>query len=283
MDNPFQLFEVIPAYGVFQASVNIRMKPGKAGDVYIYRSTNHGGDWELLNPDAPLVLADGGSVVFADTNLIVGFHDTPYYRGVLDATGGPPSTWEAGPAVAPFSYLTPRQAKLATACIKKETRAISGSKTDGMPAFHIIPRNGGVAIPTYDSETDQVLGPSCPNSDTNGFGNKYVGGYYPPFQTWVKMLAASPISTPGTPEATRENQEADIQLMLLSFPIPEVGHLIVLPQSDRRYAIKNPIKPHYFPGTTIPISWVVTCALLIPGDERYRLEVPALEAPIKQA
>lgn len=275
MANPFSTFTVQPTYGTFGAVIDFQLQAGKSGDVYIYRSMNGETGWELLNPEAPITVADGGSASFGDTTLEGTFNLRPYYRGLLDPAGGDETTWESGPQVAPFAWATRKQKVQATMILKREYRRMSGRKSSGMTAFHLIPLEDGTAVSRYDSETGQLLGPSCPDEPLDdGFGTKYVGGYHSPLQTKIRVLAAAPIES-RSEDGTRQTRTADLKLRLLAHPRPQVGHVIVIPQSDRRYVIESGITPFYFPGTDIPVAWEVRVSLLDSKDPRHRITIPA--------
>jgi len=276
MNTPFQLFTVEPTYGAFRAVINVRLAAGLAGDVYIYRALDGATEWKLLNPGAPLVLTAGGFISFGDEDLIADFSIRPYYRGVLDPNGGDPSTWLAGPPVAPFEFINRRQQTRIQAIVKREYRAMSGRKGDGLQVVHLIPLEDGETVSRYDAETDQLLGPSCRNDPSDeGFGTRFVGGYYPPLQTWAKMTEASPeVDQPEQGGMTRQIQKADVGFRLLAHPRPAVGHLICLTRSDRRYVLNSPIKPYYFPGTDVVIAWEAGASLIENDDPRARLTIP---------
>jgi hypothetical protein len=64
-------------------------------------------------------------------------------------------------------------------------------------------------------------------------------------------------------------EEAKVALRLLAHPVPEVGHMLVFPGSDRRYVIENPIKQYFLRGA-VPLFWEVSAALLPRNDPRQR-------------
>lgn len=282
MTAPFTKFEVTPTYGSFRAV--IAFDTAIAGSVYIYRSLNGLDGWELLNPDTPVVAAVGGSYSFADVDLKTKFAQEPFYKAAVDPVGGGPDTWIHGPAIAPYSFLGTDAKRRVNACVKREVRGMSGRKTDGTPVFHIIPRDSGNFIHTYDSETDQILGPSCPDTPEDGFGMIFEGGVYKTFQTWARMLKTDPIfeeakEAGNQPESTSAEEGSNVHSVLfrlLAYPRPAVGHIIVLPNSDMRFALTNPITPFYFPETNVPIAWEVKGVRLELKDPRYRILLPVL-------
>lgn len=275
MANPFKMFKVEPAYGAFRAIVNMTLSGGVSGGVYIYRSANGATGWKLLNPEAPVTLSAGGFFSFADTDLGGEFNSLPYYRGVVDPSGGGPETWLPGPPVAAFSHLNRFHRSRILKILRREYRHMSGTKTSGSIVFHYIPLEDGETVSRYDAETGQLLGPPCPgDAGDQGYGTPYKGGFYPPLQTWARMIQAAPIKDTSVPDATRTDQTADAVFRFLAHPQPRKDHMIVLAGSDRRYVVGTAITPYYFPGTNVPIAWEASCSLLPPKDARHDLPVP---------
>jgi len=244
--------------------------------VFVYRSMNGETGWKLLNPDAPLTFNDNNEQTFADQDVSGEFNVLPYYRGVLDPEGGGPSTWVAGPVIAAFSHLSKFHRTRILKILRREHRYMSGAKTSGSIVIHYIPLEDGETVSRYDEETRQLLGPSCPNNpDDEGYGTPFKGGFYPPLQTWARIIQAGPITDQGSPDSTRYDQTADVALRLLAHPRPRPGHMFVLAGSDRRYIVGNAIQPFYFPGTNVPIAWEVQCTLLPTKDPRQDVVVPS--------
>ncbi len=274
MTQPFSSFEVTPTYGAFQASIRYSLAAGLSGDIYFYRSENGVRGWKLLNPGAPATIASG---VFADSDLSVKFARTPYYRGVLDPSGEGPETWLTGRVVAPFDHYYPAQRRSISAVLRREYRRMAGLRSDGMPIFHLLPRTDGDLVNYFDAETGQLLGPGC-GGESDGLGGRYVGGYYPPVQTWGRLIQVGPLDRTESSDPGPEEKAADAVMRLLAFPPPARGHLIVLPKSDERYAVADPINRYLFPGTNVPIAWEVPLQLLAHDHPAYRVPLPSLLA-----
>ena len=273
MSNPFATFSVTPTYGSFRAVIDYKLAPGVGGDIYFYRSFTGTNDWSILNPGQPMAAAAGQ---FADSDLVADFSPTVYYRGLVDPGGGEGS-WLPGPAVAPFEQLLRRQRLGAAKILKLEYKAMAGRKSDGTRVWYYIPITDGETVTRFDAETGQLLGPDCPGSAEDGFGTPFKGGFLPPLQTWVRILSAAPMGNTTPAEATRTDEKADMIFRLLAHPRPREGHMIVMPLSDQRYVLKDPITPFYFPGTTVPIAWEAPARLLYPTDARQRIVPPPIE------
>jgi hypothetical protein len=244
------------------------------GDVFFYRSETGAGGWTLLNPTSPAV---GTSGTFLDLTAVnIDPFTIPRYRGLVD-NGGAPETWLKGPIVSALDRITRKEYFLARAIIRREYRSFSGPKGNGIRAFHLVPKDSGTAIATHDSQTGQTLGPSCADDPDSGFGMPWQGGFHPPLQTWVHLFQVPAVRIEDRQDMTGENRSAIAHLRLLAFPKPEVGHLIVLPESDRRYVVNASIESFTLRGS-IPLFWEVEGMLLERTDARSRLRMPALAA-----
>lgn len=263
-------------FGLRRAALHYTLAAGVTGGIYFYRSNDGVNAWTLLNPGAPVMSPSG---TFLDTDLDNSDKFTvPHYRGVVDPSGGPPETWLVGPAVGPYDYTSRRQVLASLCILDKEYRNMAHEKGDGVQAFHCIPLDSGEPVSVYDPDTGQILGPQCPEtgSGEDGYGTPYQGGFYPPLQTWVKMIALDGKVRKTKREAMGSDEDADVVFRLLAYPRPERGHMIVLAKSDQRYLVGESINRHFFPGTTIPVAWECRCHLMDKVDPRARLEMPPL-------
>jgi hypothetical protein len=271
--SPFSVFKVLPYYGNRLAVIQWQLKPGLTGNVYIYKSDTGVGPWEILNPDDP------GSPTgeLMDTEVD---HDQLHviyrYRGLLDQ-GGPPETWIKGPMVSALDHLTRKEYFLTREIMRKEYRNFSGPKGDGLPCFHCVPLTEGIPAANYDPETGQIVGPPPPGQDPSedGYGTPWQGGFHCPVQTWAKMTNMNDRLRQDR-EMSMGIEEIDkVSMRLLAYPVPDVGHMIVFPRSDRRYVIENPIKQFFLRGA-VPLYWEISAALLPRNDPRQRFPVPEL-------
>ncbi len=270
--NPFLEFRIAPCFGRNEVAITWQVAPGLTGTVLLYRSPDGvKGSWKLINEG----MAGGLSGQFVDfgqpnDDMFVIWR----YRGVLD-TGGPPEEWIPGPIVSPQESLSRSEYFITREIIRREYLSMSAERGNGVPAFHLIPKTGGVAVDHYDEETGQTTGVDCPDDPDSGFGTPWQGGFHPPLQTWVRIDAMEPWVLESRLDLTGDNRKANVNFRLLAFPRPDVGHLIVLPGSDRRYVISDPINSFYLRGA-VPLFWEAKGLLLERTDPRCRIRMPEL-------
>lgn len=267
---PFSSFSVSPAYGRYQNAISWTLAPGVAGQVFVYRSESGvPGSWTLLNPDDPV---EGESGFYMDETPAPRLLAPVFYRGLVDPGGGP-DNWLKGPVITSYDSTTRREYLLAREILRREYRMML--MYNGLKAFHFVVKQTGEAASNADAETGQLLGPSCGNDPAAGYTTRWAGGFYNPVQTTVLVMALGDEDHKIREAADGEDPEADVMLRLLAFPKPGRNHMIVLPGSDRRYVIVDPIKPFYLRGS-IPLLWECRAQRLDRDDERHRIEVPAL-------
>lgn len=280
LSNPFIEFRVTPCFGRNEAAITWEIDPALSGSVLLYRSPSGvKGSWELINGDMPGG-ASGQFVDFGQPNddMFVIWR----YRGLLD-TGGPEEEWVPGPIVSPLDRLTRSEYFMTREIIRREYRHMSAERGNGIRAFHLIPKNSGDPVPHYDGQTGQINGIDCKEDPESGYGQPWRDGFYPPIQTWVKINEMEPWVLESRLDLTGDNRKANVGLRLLAFPKPDVGHMIVLPDSDRRYVIADPINPFYLRGS-VPLFWEAKGMLLERTDPRARIRMPQLrDDPVWQA
>jgi hypothetical protein len=261
----FQIFNVWPTYGEATAQIEWKLADETPdGDIYFYRSRDGvKGSWELLN-ETP---ASGREGLFIDPNLP---QDNPldfyYYRGMVDVGG----TFHKGVAVGALDRLGFKEYNLLRAAIRREY--LHMRRGSGVPAWHCIPRSFGTPAAGTDPDTGVKLADGCAGPDM-GFGEKYAGGFNPPVATRVWILQMQPRNRVQRPDATGSDAQEDVVLRLMAFPRPAEGHMIVLPESDRRYVIAEPIDRFFFRGIA-PMFWECRGQLLDRRDPRHRLPIP---------
>jgi len=268
--NPFQIFEVRPAYGRIEAVIRWKLAAGVTGDVYFYRSESGvPGSWELLNPDEPWALSEGE---FLDTTPRADMFSFVYYRGLVDP-GAPPEGWLKGPSIRATDTYARREYMIAREVLRREYNFMRNH--DGLRCFHLVQREKGAAAAGMDPETGQQLGPGCPDDPAQGFTTSWAGGFYEPVQTWAMFYQLSPKDHKLRDDAMGMDEESNVVLRLLAYPRPNLGNLIVFPESDRRYAVADPITPYYLRGN-LPLIWEVNCQKLDDVDMRYKIVMPDL-------
>jgi hypothetical protein len=269
--SPFAEFTILPYYGRRRSVIRWRLEVGLTGNVYFYRSETGVGGWEILNPDDPA----GTYGEFLDIEVDQDRMTTiPRYRGILDA-GGPPDTWLKGPMVSALDTLSRKEYFLTREIMRQEYRNFSGPKGDGLPCYHCIPKTYGIPAANYDPETKQISGPDPIGLDPSedGYGLPWQGGFVCPVKTWVKLINMNDRLRQDREMSMGLEEEAKVALRMLAHPVPEVGHMIVLPGSDRRYIIENPIKQYFLRGA-VPLFWEASAALLPRNDPRQRFLMP---------
>jgi hypothetical protein len=260
--SPFLVFKITPYYGRRRSVITWKLLPGLIGKVYFYRSETGVGEWELLNPDDG---ASGFEGSFLDTAVGNDQMATiPRYRGVLD-TGGAPDTWLDGPMVSALDTVTRKEYYLIREIMRKEYRSFSGPKGNALEVFHCIPKSGGIPAANYDPETHHIDGPDPEGLDPSEDGY----GFMCPVRTWAKLINMNDRLRQDREMSMGLEEEAKVALRLLAHPVPEVGHMLVFPGSDRRYVIENPIKQYFLRGA-VPLFWEVSAALLPRNDPRQR-------------
>jgi hypothetical protein len=98
-----------------------------------------------------------------------------------------------------------------------------------------------------------------------------------PVKTWTKLINMHDRLRQDREMSMGLEEVNKVALRLLAHPVPEVGHMFVFPDSDRRYVVENPIKPYFLRGA-VPLFWEVSASLLPRNDPRQRYLVPAEES-----
>ena len=112
----------------------------------------------------------------------------------------------------------------------------------------------------------------------DSYGQRFIGGYNPPTETWLSISSAQPTSFSERPDGMSNEDTSISMARMLVFPLPKAGDLIIHPPTDNRYGIGDQIKVFRFKGI-IPVACEVQLQLLSRNDPRYRVPVPALPPP----
>ncbi len=268
---PVSKFDIAPAYGLYQAALIWKLAAGVHGDVYFYRSESGlPGTWTLLNPDTPMAGDEGE---YLDMTPVSQDFVFVHYRAIVDP-GGPPDTWLKGPAITVKDPYGRREYLIAKEILRREYLHMSVGR-NGLQMFHFVPKEKGDPAAATDPETGQIKGPGCPDDPEQGYTTQFVGGFYPPVQSWAMIMAMEDEDHKPREDAMGQDPEAHVVLRLLAFPKPARGHMIVFPKTDRRYAIADPIKPYCLQGN-LPLIWECKALSLDYPDPRYRIPVPEL-------
>lgn len=263
----FRSITVQPAYGRNKVVVSWALDPDyEAGDIYVYRSPtgiDKSEDWELLNPDAPVNGVDFYTdLTLSDKNLFRHYH----YRLLLDLNG----TYYDSPVMGMFSedFNKTEYGALYTMRRREYLRMRSGN---GVRVIHAIPSSNGDKADNYDHEAEKQI-TAC--HDDESYGEEFQKGYKNVVQTWAEMLNAGPETNEQT-EGGGYDQKQQFNFRLLAFPKPESGHIIIFPNSDKRFLVENGVQPFLFKGH-LPVAYQVPCSLLDRADPRHKIEIPDL-------
>lgn len=271
----FSAFHVLPSYGPRETVVEWERAQGSTGNVYIARSeTGVNGSWVVLNNGAPMT---GLSGQITDTHQALDVFSIFYYRGVVDpGDGSAPATWPKGPSVTAFDTLARHEYFIVREILRREYLSMRGPAGQGIPAFHLVARQSGPQAANTDIETGQRLGPTCRDDPDAGYGKIWKGGYFPPVQTWVRMLQMDGEDPKYRNDAKGADPDGAVKFRFLAFPKVDEGHVIILPESDRRYTVLPPVERFFFRGIA-PIAWEAKCAIIDRDDDRHKIPVPELQ------
>jgi hypothetical protein len=268
--NPFQSTMVQPAFGNMYCLVTWSVLPQYSdAQFFIYRSPTGvelSDDWIILNEDNPV----SGVSFYEDTN----FTDTSkfrvyYYRILMEHNG----TSYDSPVIGTFSEkLTKSQYG---ALYKMRRMEFLRMRHNGVPVYHCVPSTDGDRSFAYSGYTGGIAGTTC--LDAEAFGSWFANGFQTIIQTRAEISAVGPMDLKDDEKGAGIAEIQQFQLRLLGFPVPEVGHIIVLPYSDLRLIIEGGIQPYLFRGF-LPVAYDARASQLRKDDPRYKLELPALRA-----
>lgn len=259
----FTSLTIQPSYGQAQAlvrwAVNQELQAANP-EYHLWSSPDGAGDWRRVNSD-PV-----DDLEYLDTDFTYNSRlSIPHYRVLAITDDG---TEVEGPVVGLFAQLTRREYSACRQMIRQEYRQI---RHDGWRVLHYIPRTRGQIVPGWDTHTDQQTS-DCP-ADQDGYGQKYVGGYRPPFATVLHPQDVGPLIKQIRDDGLGVFDQNKITARMLAFPRPEKGHLIVHPETDNRYVVTEAVKPWAFKGS-YPIAYSAQLELLRREDRAYRLPLP---------
>jgi len=265
--NPFSLFKVYPDWGSGQARIVWETSAAAVGeDIYLYRSAQGLPDtWTRITPTPR---ARNGS--FVDTTVPRDdLHSFYYYRGLI-ADSADETTWLKGESISALSSLTRREYGIIKTILRREWRDMV--RGNGVEALHCVLKKGGELAAGVDPVTGIPATNACPGTPGYGYGQTYAGGFHPPVKTRVRFLKIGVKKDADTPDATGQRQDKEVGLRLMAFPRPRNGHLIILPDSDRRYVLTDSIQPFWFKAEH-PVAWECQAMLIDHRDARHQLPI----------
>lgn len=146
---------------------------------------------------------------------------------------------------------------------------------NGFQVFHIVRARDAEVSPAVDPVTDQVTN-TC--ADPEAMGQRYSPGYASPCPTFISVPTPLSRKTSTAEAGMGENTDIKFGAVMLAWPTPSEGDLIVHPATDRRWIITSPeIRTEMFLGI-YPCHHQVEISLLPLADRRYKLELPELPA-----
>ncbi len=256
-----------PAYGIHRAVITWRLLTGfENGKVYVFRALNNTTrNWKLLT-ETPIQ----GPTYFSDLDYAREDYVVDYqYRLLLIHNGKEYDsvTVQALDELNAHEYDFVRRAMDLE--YEKMTRGRQGTKV-----LLFTPLREGIPVPGFDQTTGQQFSMQQPNDPSlDGFGERFVGGFNKPVETWIKFASIEAFVVEDMPEGESTSASFDVQVRMLAFPAPGRSDLIINPVTDNRYVVGEKIKPFYFAGK-IPIAYMGSISLLTRSDARYRLPLP---------
>lgn len=265
---PFTDITVQPSYGSKSAIISWQLNSSYTGVVWVYRSPDGAGNWELLNTTA----VDNASQ-YLDENLVVHVrHLIPHYRLVLEEGDG---TTHDSPIVGLFERLTRQQYQGVSKMMKMEY--LNMSRGNGIQVLHYKPLSAGTDAWTVDPITGATRGDaSCP--DDTSYGEAYDGGFRRPFLTWIMPKKSGKIAVNDREGGAGSVGEYEIDARFLAYPRPAPGDLIVHVPTDNRWSVESDIEPFNFRGL-MPVAFEAKLKLLPRNDPRYRVPLPETLPP----
>jgi hypothetical protein len=143
--------------------------------------------------------------------------------------------------------------------------------------LHVIRRSGGRPcwiLPGPGTNDPQVLLDACARAAAGG--PDFPGAdLAQKWQSWV--LLGGPVRTETRlPDGTAKESSEEVQARLPAYPMPRLGTLVVLPDSDTRFVVGEQVTPFLF-ASVIPVAYDVRLSLLARTDARYNIQLPELD------
>lgn len=266
---PFTDIHIQPSYGNHTALITWEMNPSFAGNVWVYKSPDGAGDWDL----ASTTPVDSATGQFEDTNLVVRVRTmTPHYRLVLEEEDG---TLLDGPVIGMFEELPRHQYQAVSKAMKMEY--MNMSRGSGIQVLHYKPVMIGPSSSIIDPITGAVSGDaSCPADTT--YGAIKTPGFRRPLLTWIILRRVDEYGAEDRDDGKGLVDEVTASARFLAYPRPNPGDIIVHPPSDSRYQVLEKIRPILFRGI-MPVAYEGKLLMLQRNDPRMRIPLPDAMPP----
>ena len=260
---PFKNLRIQPFFGDYQITVAWDApRDCENGFYYVYRShTGLADSWAMLNENAPVT---GGCCHFIDENMTLpGAGMTIYYRLCYET---PEGEYYDSEVVDLWQVLPrPEYGYVRSAIFEEYTQMRMGR---GIPVFHCMPLTSGTLSPNIDPQT-RLRVSTAPDGS---YGMPYLGGFHTPVATYA-VVSSADIDKQDKDDGTGFTERYDTTLRLLPFPRPALGHMLVNPRTDERWAVTGGLKPYLFRGI-VPLAYVTKAVRIPIGDPRYGFPVP---------
>lgn len=269
----FTDIRIFPSHGTRSAAITWTVSSSvAAGNVYVARSYNGLPEtWQTLNPASPVA---SGLGLYTDASLDINSGSTEvYYRLMLVAAGQEDLFSEP---VSIHNLVTPAEYGIARGIMHRLYHIMRSR--NGYPVWWCVPLTFGTPSPRKDPDTDEILGLECPNTpeEESAYGLEFVGGFHPPVLTWIMPRQVRKHTKSDSAEETHVEEDDEVAVTSLAWPIPSRGHMLVEPVTDRRYLIKDEITPHMLRGI-LPVTFDFDMQYLPHGDPRYRFPMPEFD------
>lgn len=269
--NPFRNIRIFPKHGSTFARITWEMDPSfAAGNVYLAFSIDGvKGSW--VQVEGAVAASSVGQIDDPGLTMTAG-HQIGYYRLLLRNVAG---DFKSN-GVPIFGDLTSREYAIARGIIRREFTQMRA--TNGYPVWHCIPRDFGEPAGNVDPDIGVRAGIECGVTDPEeaAYGLPFKGGFFPPILTWMQPFSLDRFTIRDAQDETTPEVTDDTGARLLAFPRPIRGHMIVDPSTDRRYLVKDEIKPFFFRGI-IPVAYEVALEFLPQGNARYKFPMPDVD------
>lgn len=273
--NPFQSVTVQPAFGNMSCMITWSVLPQYSdAQFFIYRSPTGvalSDDWVILNENNPV-----SGVSFFEDNLLTDQSKfrVYHYRILMEHASGEFDS----PIVTTFSEkLTKSQFG---ALYKMRRMEFLRMRHNGVPVYHCIPSVDGEKSPAYNHYSGALAGVDCLAPEA--FGTWFANGFQTIIQTRAEITSVGAMNVKDDEKGAFLAEEQQFQLRLLGFPVPEVGHIIVVPYSDVRLVIEGDIQPFMFRGF-LPVAYDAKASQLSKDDARYKLPLPEVRSDAPQS
>jgi hypothetical protein len=265
-----------PAYGFEQVLVNWTLAEGfKSSKIYIYRSADgveYSDSWELLNENNPVQYLD----FFVDDNFKDKTSSRNYFYRLVALNN---NTYYDSPVIGMFNEGLNKKEYGVLRYMRKQEYLRMRAR-NGVRILHCIPAVNGEYAEGTDSILKARVAPPCKEGDKEDPEMQQgVGLYKKEFsaivQTWAELVSIGELGAVPREDAPGNRIAQQYAFRMLGFPTPNIGDMIVLPHTDKRFSITNNIRPFLFKGY-LPVAYDVVAEEIDRNESRYKIPMPQL-------